>query len=157
MVLHFADGSSALGKVAYLSNSTNPFKKSVVSDDLCLIYVDKKIKPSTLSQQDSDIGEEVFSVGAPHGLFPHIAGGYVGAYFHNVQQNAYVGSASLVIGEGSSGGGIFNKATGELIGIAFAIEPVKDDVPAPLLAYYVPISKAQAFIEMYLNKSKELK
>lgn len=155
--LTFADGETVKGRVVYTSNSTNPVRPSVVPDDLCLIYVDRSYPSAALSATDAEIGEEVFSVGAPHGWFPHIAGGYVGGYLE--QKSAYVGSASLMIGEGSSGGGIFNKVSGELIGIAFAIEPAADNVPAPLQAYYVPVSRAQRFLSKYKTflKNKENK
>lgn len=155
--LTFVNGEVIKGKVVYVSNSTNPVKASIVSDDLCLIYVEKALPYATLSAQDAEIGEEVFSVGAPHGWFPHVAGGYVGGYLH--QKELYIGSASLMIGEGSSGGGVFAKTGGELIGVAFAIEPAVKDIPVPLQAYYVPVSRVQNFLAKYqaATKKKEKK
>lgn len=150
-----SDGQTLKGRVVYVSNHTNPVRPSVVADDLCLIYVEKSISVAVASPEDAEVGEEVFSVGAPHGWFPHIAGGYVGGYAKD--RASYIGSASLVVGEGSSGGGLFEKVSGNLVGVVFAIEPVVDSVPAPLQTYYVPVSRVKHFINKYemLGKKKK--
>jgi hypothetical protein len=83
--------------------------------DLALLYAPTiKMRPVSVNYSALEIGGEVFSLGAPHGLELTISQGIVSA----IRKIGTVDltQTSAAISPGSSGGGLFN-ASGELIGI----------------------------------------
>ena len=91
--------------------------------DLCLLYVEELSDPpgappvSLGSARDVSVGEEVYAIGAPHGLELSLSRGIVsqlrGAYGKRTTPLIQTDAA---VSPGSSGGGLFN-VNGELIGV----------------------------------------
>lgn len=96
--------------------------------DLCLMGVPGLIEksdsePVRLASRAPMIGEEVFNIAAPLGLFSHemalIFHGFYSGDMHSPITDGIVSVYSIPIKHGSSGSGIFN-ARGELIGVVFS-------------------------------------
>ena len=91
--------------------------------DLCLLFVAKLSDapagtPVPLgSARDASIGDEVYAIGAPHGLELSLSRGII-SQFRSIggKQAAPVIQTDVAVSPGSSGGGLFDQQ-GQLIGI----------------------------------------
>lgn len=149
-----AYGGKMKAKVVYTSQITNPKleKESRFKDDLCLLYVSGD-SPFVELGEDPETGEEVLSISSPHGFFPLITSGYVGGYLEDYT----LGTASINLGKGSSGSGIFDSKTGILKGVVFAIHPVSENEIAALFTLFVPVSHVSDFLKNYKQFIEEQK
>ena len=91
--------------------------------DLCILFVDELSLPPAASPvplgtaRDVVIGEEVYAIGAPHGLELSLSRGVVSQLRgEGGKRAAPIIQTDAAISPGSSGGGLFNE-NGELIGI----------------------------------------
>lgn len=115
IVVEFADGQRSRARVA----------SSVPSADLALLELEsapRDIRPAVIGDSDAAaVGDEVFIVGAPHGLGHSLSVGHIGA---RRQSNTTAGAVAVMelfqtdaaINPGNSGGPMFN-LKGEVIGV----------------------------------------
>ena len=121
--------------------------------DLCLLWVAKTDLPvGVLSKGDPEVGEEIFSVSGPLGIFPVIHQGFVGPTLSFPQEEEHLPArvASLTVTHGSSGGAVFN-SEGQIVGVVFAFIPGEDSVG---VALFVPVSQLHSFVGEYLKEKK---
>lgn len=93
--------------VEVVARSSNP--------DLALLRIDGKGTPLTLNTQCADVGESIYSIGAPMGIFPTMSSGMItnNSYEEN-GVSFYLSNIGVL--SGNSGGPIFD-ASGEVIGV----------------------------------------
>lgn len=147
MKVELADGTAYRARVAYTNNTHKGIKGK---DDLCIVEMREKI-PLVKLGSNADLGDRVFSVSGPKGHFPLIHAGYVGPLYTEDVSGLTVQTFTLYVSSGSSGGGIFNKK-GNVVGVIFAIQPVVESVPIPLLTYGVPVKQLKQFVKTYQEK-----
>ena len=116
--------------------------------DLCILEIKADFPYTKLA--NTRIGEKVYSVSAPTGVFPMVHEGYIGPYQYDDELER-VGTVTLGVTKGSSGGGIFNYK-GQVVGIIFAIMPIHEDTPGALFTYYVPAQEAYRFLKSTLEQ-----
>lgn len=118
LILRLSDGRNIQASVVKTSDMNNPIiAKPFYPLDLCLLFTTEEVDapnsdPKVLQPY---VGQEVLGIGAAHGIFPSIHGGYMCA---NYGPRWY---SSAMLSPGSSGGGVFDKDTGHLVGISYAI------------------------------------
>lgn len=94
-------------------------KSFSVKEDLCLLeFTERELKPVYFVKRysyETNIGDKVFSIGAPFGFFPTKTVGFV---VNKNNNNRLI--VSIPITNGNSGGPIFNEKN-EVIGIVMAV------------------------------------
>lgn len=127
-------------------------KLSKPSSDLCLLFVDNlKVPFVTISKQVAEVGEEVFSISGPQGIFPMIHKGFIGPSIDTEDPNLLpVQASSLDITHGSSGGAVFD-FEGKVVGVVFALL-VEQETKVGSIALVIPKDQLELFLEGYLQK-----
>lgn len=143
-------GKQYKAKVVKASN-LHLLKKKEKGSDLCLLEVDTKLQVVTFSGSEPLLGDRVFSVSAPKGIFPLVNEGFVGAAYED-RGLKEIRVTSIILSPGSSGGGVFDSETGEVVGVVFAIVPLLQDVPAAVATITVPVGQARQFLQDYQNR-----
>ncbi len=117
----------------------------VSRDDLCILEI-KEIMPTVKLGSTAELGEEVFSVSAPRGIWPILHMGYAGqVQYLGFQQNQ---SFSLYLTSGSSGGGIYN-LNGEVVSIIYAIRLAVPNTKIPVISLGIPVERLKLFKKEY--------
>lgn len=142
------------GKVIKTSN-LHSLDKSHKGSDLCLVAIEGKLPGiAQFSDEPLEIGDKVFAVGAPHGIFPLVHEGYLGpGYVDDDDNEKEVRVSSLLLWPGSSGSAVYDMDTGLVVGVVFAILPVEKDIDVPVVTIIVPGDQAKDFLDTYLKKA----
>lgn len=146
------DGIRYVAKILMTSNVNT--RKSEKKADLCLLYVKSKLSPIVISKDRIEIGDKLFIVSGPGGIFPLITEGYAGRTFSDKVVKD-VRATTLQVNHGSSGGGVFNEA-GELVGIIFSIT-VDSENGSPIASFMIELSDLKDFIKVALEKYPDAK
>lgn len=138
------------GRVAYFSKKY----------DFALIDVDlpDSYQGVDVAKYLPDVGAEIYAIGMTAGSPTRVAGGYVSEPYGGRDR------MSCYISQGDSGGGVFKKSTGELIGIsnAFAIQrehiylriPIPSDNGFMLVQVVLPIKHNLNAVSAYVSVDK---
>jgi S1-C subfamily serine protease len=150
-----AAGKKYKAKVVMTTN-LEKLKKEQRDSDLCLLKVEEILPVLEISPTDSEIGDRVFSVSAPHGIFPMVHEAYIGPTILEAEGNMLETQFSgLYIHPGSSGGAVLDFESGKVVGVIFAIIPVDSKIHSPIAALNIPASQLNSFIARYLEKRKD--
>lgn len=115
VVVEFVDGQRSRARVA----------SSVPSADVALLELESPpqgIPPAVIGESNAAaVGDQIFVVGAPHGLGHSLSTGHIGArrrsnYFSGAISNMELFQTDAAINPGNSGGPMFNMK-GEVIGV----------------------------------------
>ena len=99
------------------------------------------------------LGEHIFSVSAPRGIFPMVHDGWVGPWQSNPKARyTKVRASTLHITKGSSGGAVYHSSTGKIGAVIFAIRPISESYLEPVAAMMVPVKNLKAFLKRYDNE-----
>lgn len=143
----FHDGYTTRGRIL----ATDP------SRDLALVETETPVKPIKLGDSGKlKVGEIVFAVGSPLGLFQHsITMGLVSALGRTIaSQDVYFEDmiqTDAAINPGNSGGPLVN-VSGEAIGVTTAIIPY-----AQGLGFAIPINSVKRFVAMVKKYGRPLR
>ena len=128
------DGKSYLGQV---------IKAGDPKVDLCIIMVKEVIYKAARFGSGLEVGDSIFLVSGPGGVFPMISSGYAGrTYPDKIMKD--VRATTVSANHGSSGGGVFNDS-GELVGIIFSIITDSDN-GSPIASFMVELKDIQEFL-----------
>ena len=140
------------GRVVKTSN-VHLLKKGEKGSDLCLISIEGRLPIAQFSSEGLEIGDKIFSVGAPQGIYPLVNEGFVGATYLDEDNLKEVRITSLLLWSGSSGSAAYSSETGLVVGVVFAILPVSEKIEVPIVTLIVPGDQAKAFLNNYLKKA----
>ena len=143
------------GKVVKTAN-LHLLKRGKKGSDLCLLSVEGVFAAlATFSEDEMEVGDKIFSVGAPHGIYPMVHEGYVGPIYNSDNDDdsnkKEVRITTLLIWPGSSGSAVYDIDTGLVVGVAFAILPVSKSIEVPVMSIVVPGDQARDFLKTYLE------
>jgi len=139
-------GKSVLAVVEVTTNATrNTGEMGNDVPDLCLLSTAEYISPVLMSRDELELGSPIFSVSGPQGVFPIIHDGRVGEYSNSII------ATNLAISPGSSGGGVFDKDTGFLIGLVSSVLS-DDQIHGSSVSYVVRGSVIDSFISRNLKR-----
>lgn len=122
-------------------------------DDLCLIEVDKKIAtPIILAGESTKVGTKIHSIGAPQGWFPLIYEGYAGPIYmiEGILFQVFPIGGTY----GSSGSGVYDSETGEMVAVVFAMQTHDDKLKIPFFIMAVPVGNLKILMQRYSNANK---
>jgi S1-C subfamily serine protease len=138
------------GKVVKTSN-LHLLKEGQKGSDLCLLSVEGVFAAVAFSKEEMEVGDKVFSVGAPHGVYPMVHEGYVGpSYKSDSDDNKKeVRITTLLVWPGSSGSAVYDYDTGLVVGVIYAIQPVDSKINVPVMSVLVPGDQARDFLRTY--------
>ena len=133
--------------------------------DLAVVEVPGRLTVATLAPEDGlELGDDLVVVGAPFGKGLSVAAGIVSQVEYDFDESAHAPrhpksiKTDAAIGYGSSGGGVFDVATGRLIGLVEGYRTArvafggKDDqqyafdVPMPGETFVAPSAKIRRFL-----------
>jgi S1-C subfamily serine protease len=131
-----------------------------VADDLAIVEVEDRVLPTARLQDTVRLGDEVRVVAFPWGRRLTVVGGIVSQIASLEGEVAVEGSARMIdasVSYGASGGGVFDAATGTLVGIvesyrtarvALPTQPEKTlDLPVPGETTVVGAPAIRRFLE----------
>lgn len=111
--------------------------------DLAVVEAEGIILPAVKFKEVVRLGDEVWLVAFPWGRRLTLVGGVVSQIESNQGEVALEGPARMVDASasyGSSGGGVFDVASGELVGIVESYRTAQVAIPeAPARAFQVPV------------------
>jgi Trypsin-like peptidase domain len=149
-------GEELKGTVIKTAN-LHKLKEGQRKSDLCVIKIEHVVPAIEIDVSDLEIGDKVFNVSAPIGIFPVIFEGFVGPD-RNVDENQHPARVlSVPINSGSSGSGVFSYDTGKIIGIAFAIITVEEGSHDAVVSLMVPAERVKSFLDATLLTLKDNK
>lgn len=124
--------------------------RSLPSIDIAILkaITDRPYVPAKLQQTKVTTWQRLYTLGYPIGGGLHITTGI--ASYYDATEGMWVTNAQAIYG--SSGGGVFNEDTNELIGIVSQISvyysgPFGETHPIPFLHSFVPVDKFLPFVE----------
>jgi S1-C subfamily serine protease len=136
----------------------------VPDEDLAVVEVPAKLPVASLAPDDAlELGDDLVVIGAPFGKGLSVAAGIVSQVEYDFEENATAPrhpnalKTDAAIGYGSSGGGVFDVASGRLVGlvegyrtarVAFGKDDEKYafDVPMPGETFVAPAAKIRRFL-----------
>ena len=143
------------GRVVKTAN-LHLLKRGKKGSDLCLLSVEGTFTLAAFSKEDDmEVGNKIFSVGAPHGIYPMVHEGYVGPVYNSDNDDdsnkKEVRITTLLVWPGSSGSAVYDFDTGLVVGVVYAILPVSKKVEVPVMSVMVPGNQARDFLNTYLE------
>ena len=114
--------------------------------DLALVTLGKRLGPPVgLGDEKPPLGAGVLVIGSPHGLENTVSKGIISNFINMKTKSGLIYEmiqTDAAVSAGSSGGGLFELSSGDLIGVPTCILPHKD---AENIAWAIPVTMLVEF------------